>query len=297
VRKRANREERDNFTFRRSRTLNGSVSDLVESSNTKRLDLESDRLKLHQLNRQRNFFKTILIVSVVLVVLCSFLVSRSLILADIVLPTEFSGAGKENKKLKKVFFGYINNYPTEALSFTLNEGRAANFLQQNGYPEIKSVAAKINWIGLSDKIKVEYRSPVAVWSINNKKYYVDREGAVFENYSGVQPKLQIKDTNNYISQLSEKETIASRQFIGYIGKLVGYIEKINAPEVREIEIPPISRQLNIYLKNRDYAVYVNTERSPLEQAIDIKKSTQVIDNKNLKPEYLDVRAEGEAFFK
>lgn len=289
-------DEQEGYAFRRSRTLSGSLANSVESANAKRANLKSDRVKLHGLHSSRRSLKAGLVALLLLALVSGFLLSHSLAFANLSVPANAAQAGAPSA-LRNTLRDYVNGHPAEAFAISLNEQRAAEFLQTHGHPEVAGLNTSISWIGFNDTIAVDFRRPIALWQMNNETYYVDKRGVVFQHYQGPKPSLEIKDTSGYIAELARQDMLASRQFISYVGQLAGELRRIGVNPIQQVVIPPVVRQVNIYIQGRDYEIRVNTSRDPESQAQDIKHAIQYFEKQGISPEYIDVRVEGKAFYK
>lgn len=289
-------EEQGGYAFRRSRTLSGSLSDSVNSANAKRAALKSDRVKLHQMRSTHRQLKAGLAAAVLLLAGSGFLLSHSLAFATISVPEAISST-KTQQSLEAALQAYVNSHPSEAFSLTLNTERATGLIQQSGHPEIVGMKTNINWLTGGDTVTFEFRNPVALWRIDGIQYYVDNKGVVFQNYQGPKPNLRIEDASGYVSEMARQDKNTSYQFVSYLGQLAGELQKNGSAPIQRVVIPEEVRQLNIYIKGHNYPIYVNTMRSASSQAKDIKLSLAYFKKQGTKPQYVDVRVAGKAFYK
>lgn len=288
-------EGQDNYTFRRSRTISGSLSNTVSATNAKRPDLKSDRVKLHELHASKRFLRSSLGAVILLVLVCGFLLSNSVMFASIQFSASSAPASSQDA-LRRAVRGYINSNPSQALTISLDETRLTRAIQAN-HPEVAAVEVKTTWFDGGDTLLVHFRTPIVVWEIGGQRFYVDKHGVAFKHYYGPEPALKVEDITGYMPELAEEGSVASQQFIGYLGQLLGDLRAVGVGRVERVVVPPVPRQLNIYLEGREYPIKTHTSRDPYVQAQDIKHALQFFDKQQITPQYVDVRVEGKAFYK
>lgn len=289
-------EGQDSYTFRRSRTITGSLSNNVNTPRSERPDLKSERLKLHELHQHKRMLKTGISGLVLVSLLLAGLLMNSVTFAH----KRFVASGQVPTNEQQAVIATINNYsnrhPLEAFLFTLNETTLQQFIQA-AHPEIESVTVVNGWLGGTGGITLEFREPVIVWKVSDSKFYVDEDGTSFTKLYGSEPVLKVQDTSGFTPDAAAQGSIASTRFIGYLGQLLGALNALKIGSVERVIIPAPTRQLDIRLKGREYPIKTHTDRDPYAQAEDIKNALRFLDSRRITPEYLDVRVEGKAFYK
>lgn len=288
-------EGQEAYTFRRSRTLTGSLSSKVTSSGAKRPDLKSDRVKLHELHRHRRLLKSSLGTLLVLLLITGFFISNSILFASKQFVAASTVPPENRQALEAAITAYVNRYPAQAFLVSLDEQRLTQFMQA-AYPEVASIAVKDAW-SIDGVITVKFRTPIAVWQIGGDRFYVDSQGVAFTSQYGSEPKLKVEDVSGYTPEAALESSVASQRFIGYLGQLLGALDAQGVGTVDRVVIPPLVRQLNIFMKGRPYPLYTHIDRDPYAQAADMKSALRFFDQRKLSPEYVDVRVEGKAFYR
>ena len=140
------------------------------------------------------------------------------------------------------------------------------------------------------------RRPVAKWTINGENYYVDSAGKAFLINYFDEPELSIVDENHFDVQPGETP-IASNRFLEFIGRLVSDMA-LNDLEIDQITIPLRKlREVDIKVKGRSYPFKLSIDRSPAEQAEDIKRLIKHLDDNKIRPRYVDIRVKGRAYYR
>ena len=285
----------DAYTFRRSRTLTGSAANSVNTSKTARTDLQSERLKLHSLRRRRRAIQSVLFGFILLSAGTFMLLQNSFALSGLAFEGQVEVPSEEQSALRQSINEYINQRPAEAFLFSLNASRLTSFLQKD-HAEIASITTGGSLL-TPRQLTVTFRQPIVVWQSGRQKFFVDKNGIAFQRHYGVEPALKVEDTSGFTSEKDGVQTVASRRFINYLGQLLGAIEQQQAGTVERIVIPASTRQLDVYLQGRGYPIKTHIDRDPYAQVEDIRNSLAFLDEKQITPEYLDVRVEGKAFYK
>lgn len=281
-------------TFKRNRTLTGTTSNHLVSTNTN-TGLESPRTHTHNLLTQRRKIVGILIlvfVSAVLiwVLVSNFTASVSISLADI-------GMSKpvDSSKYEKAIQNYLDINPMSRFSFILDQSAITKYVSSK-LPEVSEIKHRnIVSIGKSN-FTITMRTPVAGWQINNKQYYVDSKGMPFEyNYFSA-PLVQIID-NSGISLKIGSMAIASNRFLSFVGRVVSQT-KASGYTVTQASLPVnTTRELEIRLKEGNYLVKLSIDRLVGEQVEDMVAAVRYFSERGQNPKYIDVRVSGKAFFR
>src|SRR5665648_946541 len=295
-RTRASIEPRDeklssNSSFRRNKTLTGSVSSNVRAAGEKSAQMKSNRTHAHQIVNVRRLVGTILAI----MLLASFTIY--LLISQVTANVTISLQPQKNidtTKYSNILSDYYAKHPIERLRFLLNESTLTTFIQAQAL-EIRSVNVGPSGDFATSQVKLSARQPITSWRINQTKQYVDRAGVAFLlNYYN-EPKVVILDKSGVPAK--EGEAIASNRFLGFVGLLVGSLQARDY-QVQQIVIPPsTTRQIQLKLKGVGYNIKCSIDRPAGEQAEDIDRIVRYLKKKSSSPDYIDVRVEGRAFYR
>lgn len=281
--------------FRQGRTLTGSSSNDVRSTNEQHASLMSPRAHVHHLHkRRRHLFIRLVVVCVGLLVTYLF-VSQLIATVDIkVQPAnnQLSSALKDSYQQRVT--DYFNEQPFQRVYPSLQEQKLLAFMQKE-YPEIKDVSVKLTGEFGRAQTVLTLREPVVRWTIGEKNEFVDAEGVVFGNNGYLAPAIEIVDKNG--TTVTNKNLVTSHRFLAFVGRIVGDM-KIQEFEVRKATIPTLTtRQVEVALKGVPYRFKMTIDRPVGEQVEDAVRITRYLRKNNLNPSYVDVRVEGKAFYK
>lgn len=285
----------ESYTFRRSRTLTGSLSSGVGSTNAKRPDLKSERIKLHELYRRRRFLRFGLVLVLFCAVLAGLLLKSSVPFAHYRFEAASSLSAPDTRALKEVVSRFLDRYPTQVFVANLDAERLTEFMQTQ-HPEVLDVHVKSAWLTTST-VTVRFRTPVVTWNIAGNTYYVDESGVAFGKLHGAAPVLRVEDNSGYQPAEGAGGAFASKRLIGYLGQLLGALRSENVGAVERVVVPVSIREFDLYIKGREYPIKVHMDRPPRAQAIDLKNALAFLDGRRITPAYVDVRVEGRAFYK
>lgn len=281
------------YVFRRSRTLTGTTSPKVTASNEARSQLKTERLKAHELHQLRKRIVRILAVVLVLIGILGYFVASYA--RTIVIEYSQAGLSANKQTYAAAVEEYFARHPLERFGFALNRKQFAQELAVTR-PELKSIDVDRNWYGGSRAFVFGFRKPILRWDSGGKTFYVDGQGVAFGyDYFGGKY-VKVSDQSG-ISPTDNGGEIASNRLIAFLGKMVGAVDAGDKGKVTDIIIPASTREIDLKLEGRGYIVKTHTDRDPLGQAQDIIATIKWLDDKKIKPEYIDVRVPGKAFYK
>ncbi|MDO8335728.1 MAG: hypothetical protein Q7T74_03025, partial [Candidatus Saccharibacteria bacterium] len=189
---------------------------------------------------------------------------------------------------------YLARQPIERLRFLLHEDALNEYLQTIT-PEVASV--NVDGFGGFGKTLfiVEMRQPIAGWNIRGVQRYVDASGVSFERNHYPTPKVQIVDNSGI--QVEAGQAVASNQFLGFVGRVVGLANASQHPVTQVIIPQGTTRQIELRIQDVNFPIKLLIDRPAGEQVEDMTKSLAWLKSRNLTPEYLDVRVSGRAFYR
>lgn len=281
-----------NVTFRRNRTLTGSLSSKVVSAGEPRADLQSARTQAHHLTRQRRKISSIFVGVMGACLLCAGLIYE-LTAQPVVVATDNSVPLK-NERYTAVIDEYLTRHPVERLRFVLNHERLNEYMQRT-LPEVSAIMPEgFAGIGAS-RFSIEVRRPIASWLIGQTQYYVDSQGVSFETNYYETPGVRIVDESGV--QQTEGTAIASSRFLTFVGKAVAAADQYKLSIEQAVIPPDTTRQVQLKAKGYEYPVKLSLDRPVGEQIEDMQRTLVYLNEKKIVPGYVDVRVSGRAYYK
>ena len=288
-----NEELSDRYTFRRNRTLTGSLSSGVSSATEHRAELKSSRIHAHDLHRHRRKLSAILLSVLAVGALLALLVYQSVAIVRVKALTD---APVDARQYEEAVQQYLAGRPIERSRLTLNTAELAKYLQTSGYPEVRAVADHMDFDGVgASTINLEFRRPAIVWQTGNTRLYVDDTGVAFTRNYYAEPTVNIVDQSGIGTQ--DNKVLASNRFLAFIGMVVG---RMNASghTVTQVALPAgTTRQIAVSVVTVPYPIKFSVDRPVGEQAEDAVRAIAYLNAKGISPEYLDVRVSGKAYYK
>lgn len=282
------------YAFRRNRTLTGSSSSQITSSNELNAELRSPRAHVHHLTSLRR--KLLLLFTAVGI--ASF--GLYLLLAQLVATTAIQVAGvnllpkADQAAYQQALESYYAARPAERLRFLLNEPELLSHLQA-ARPEIRSVRVEPGQDLGQASITLTPRQPIARWSLAGSNQYVDGDGTVFARNYFADPSLEIIDSSGL--QTSSNRLVASNRFLGFVGRVIAQSAS-NGLAVTKVTIPALTtRQVTVTLSGKATEYKLSVDRSAGQQVEDIVHIDRYLAANKLTPGYVDVRISGKAFYK
>lgn len=282
----------DAYTFRRSRTLTGSLSSEVRTIAEDHSQLKSPRLKLHQLQRHRRLVATGLGLSLILVVGLGWLVGQFIRLPDDITYTQALNAQPDSAQYNETIQKYFAIHPTERFLFRLQPERLTDFVSDN-HAEVESVVVEKRTVGAFD-VAFVLRQPVLSWRSGDSQLYVDTSGVPFRDNYFTEPRVAVDDRSGI--KLEDTNVVASNRFIEFLGRIVGGVSQAGL-NVDKVIIPAgTTREVDLQLASRAFPIKTHIDREPSSQAQDVVNAVRYLDSKQVVPQYIDVRIAGKAFY-
>lgn len=282
------------YAFRRNRTLTGSSSANIASSNELNAELRSPRAHVHHLTNLRRrlllYFAGVAMVSFGLYVLVSQLVASTAISIAGVAPL----SSNDQQEYQQAFDSYYAARPAERFQFLLDKTALLSHVQSSK-PEVAAFAIEPGSAPGEASVIISARRPIARWSIDGNNQYVDGDGIVFSKTYFTDPELQIVDNSGL--QTASNKLVASNRFLGFIGKVIAKSSG-NGLSVAKVTIPTLTtRQVAVTLEGQETEYKLSVDRSAGDQVEDIARINKYLAANKLTPGYVDVRITGKAFYK
>lgn len=282
--------------FRMGRTLTGSRSARVASTNELNAEMVSPRAKTHHLVRhRRRLFSRLIIIAGVCIGIYLFL-------GQLVASIDVRGfAGTESTLLSKdqqesylsTADDYFSRRINERFRPNLNMADLTTYMQLS-HPEIESLNITLAGGFGEAQLELRMRRPVARWVVGGETQFVNQSGVVFAENFYSNPKVTIIDKN--AAEVSGG-LVASNRFLSFVGQVVGDLEK-RGLNVTRATIPTLTtRQLELRIKGVKSFFKLTVDRSAGEQGEDIARMVRYFKKRDDKPAYIDVRVKGKAFYK
>ena len=285
----------DRYTYRRNRTLTGSLSSDVASVNEHRAEFKSPRVQSHQLRQHRRRLTGALLgVSVVALVLL-WVVWHAI--ATVQIKIAMDGARPTDTQVYvDAIQRYLTSHPLERTTVTVNTETLTAAVQHE-LPEVKAITLKADASSFGTGVfSVTMRQPVVSWQTGSTRLYVDTDGVSFTRNYYHSPSVEVVDETGI--QAVNNRILASSRFLGFIGLTIGQFAS-QGLTVAKVTLPvDTTHQLLVSVTSVSYAIKVNTDRSAAHQAEDAARSIRYLEAKGIVPrDYVDVRVSGRAFYK
>ncbi len=280
------------YAFRRSRTITGTVSKEVRAAVETKGQLKTPRVKIHQLHAVRRRLVIRLVALGVMIAIFGYLLSSYVGLSKVALIAPLPPKNISTDTYTATIHNYFNGRPFEQFIFSLNDQQLSAYVTDK-HNEVANVT--LNHISTGSFVfDVTLRKPLLVWKTNHSQVYIDASGTSFSLNAYAEPGLSVIDNSGI---KTDDGAIASGQFIRFLGQLVAAINQRNIGQVVQISIPAnTTRELDVRLEGRGYDIKTNIDRDPLQEVEDITHVIAYLEGKGLTPKYIDVRVSGKAFY-
>lgn len=287
----------DEYSFRRSRTLTGTTSSVVKSSNEKQAQLKSPRIKAQELRQhRRRLFMILLGVLVASGVIYWLLTQFTASIALVTFSPQVNSAPQQERYIETIQ-QYLRERPIERFNFAQDTESMTKYVQSK-LPEVKAIENTSDMSLGEGSFTVSLRQPVVAWQVGNKQYFVDDEGVSFEHNYYDTPDVTVSDESGIVPD-ENHTVVASNRFLGFLGRVVSLANNVGIGNVENVTIPTGvgSRSIEIRLAGREYPIRMHIDREPAAQVEDMKRSIQYLEGNDVVPKYIDVRVEGKAFYR
>lgn len=287
------RADTDRRAFRRNRTLIGSTSGKITSSNEIGAEFQSPRAHVHHLSQLRRRILRYLTMTAAAIITVFLLMSQliatvNISASDAVLPTSMKAAYQAR------FDDYLQTRPVERLRFWLKLPDLTAYMQQK-YPAIATIDVEpIGELGAMNA-SVSLRQPIARWKMGDSDKFVDKNGVVFDYNAFSPPEISIVDKSGV--PVSALTSVASSSFLTFVGRVVGDAAERGLTVTSAI-IPELSiREVDVRVKGVPYRFKMTTDRSAGEQVEDMSRIIRYFKSRDTTPDYADVRIKGKAYYR
>lgn len=280
-----------NTLFKRNRTLTGSVSAVVSSATELSGDLRSPRVHTHHLTAHRRRLGTILAFVLIAIAFLTWLIYEFTASVHVA-PTDSSAIISQDR-YQKAIDSYYAAHPIERLRFLTNNDQLNNYVKRMT-PEVESIRTGGSAGFATSQFDVALRQPIAGWLIGNTQYYVDKNGVAFQNNYFEQPRVRIIDQSG-VPQIAGT-TVASSRFLSFVGRAVAISHDYGLTVEQAILPSGTTRQIELRVAGHAYPVKLSLDRPVGEQVEDMQRAIAYLDSKNMKPQYVDVRVSGKAYY-
>lgn len=271
--------------FRRNQTLSSYRHNTPE---------ESSRQKAHTLALQRRKLGGIFLIVAVAVVALTLLLWQLIAQVHIMtsskqLSTSFQTSGYENTVNE-----FLNLNPAQRLRFALDEAALSGYVAAV-HPEVENL--KLSGMpGLAQSnFTVTFRTPVAGWQMNDKQYYVDAHGVVFDKNYYDAPTVQIVDESGVSPE--QGSTVVGTRLLGFLGKIVSQAQGRGYTPVKAVLPEGTTRQVELEFKDIATHVKFSIDRGAGEQMEDADRSLKYLQARGIGAGYIDVRVANRAAYR
>ena len=284
--------DRHTSAYARGRTLAGSTSHTLRAAETRAISNATPREKVHHLTSLRRKLSWVLSLSLIAIIaLLAFLYQFT---ASAAVNFNSEAAAQNPAPYEDVVQEYLTQNPLERLRFNMNVDKLNTFVLSK-LPDVKRVTPTGYTGPVSSGFEVELRKPVVSWQVEDDLYFVDANGVSFTKNAYSNPRVTIVDNSGV--QYTSGTAIASARFLTFVGKAVALAEERNLP-VESVAIPAgTSRQVELFIVGHAYPVIMSIDRSAGEQSEDMQRALAYFDKNGRKPQYIDLRVKGKAFFR
>ncbi len=281
-------------TFHRNRTITGSSSGKVASTNELNAQMQSPRASAHHLARARRrlllYFGGVLVVAGTLYLLVNQLVATETV--------QLSGGSALTATQAESYTQAAEDYfaarPIERFRFMINNDDFLRNMQATN-PEVKAVHIDGGSSFGEAVLTITPREPIARWNTGNQHQFVDGNGIVFTRNYFAEPKVEIRDNSGI--QSTGSQVVTSRRFLGFVGRVIGETND-RGYTVKTATIPALTtRQVRITLVGQQPYFTFSVDRPPAEQVEDMSRILRYLRTRGISARYVDVRVEGKAFYR
>lgn len=285
--------EKPQQEFKRGRTMAGSTSHTLRTSQAHALQAATPREKVHHLSHMRRKLTVFLVSSLIAIVCIAIFLQQftaSVVVSFDDVPRDAAMAARYERSIQ----GYLSQNPLQRLRFNLDQTALTKYVQSK-YAEVRQVQSQGFDGPVTTDFKISVRDPVVSWQVDDTVYYVDADGVSFSRNYYSEPQVKIVDNSGV--DYTTGTAIASERFLRFVGQAVAQAKE-RGIVVTEVSIPAgTSRQAALTIEGRPYQVIMSIDRSVREQVENMANALSFFDTMKWNPAYIDLRVKGKAFFR
>ena len=271
--------------FRRNQTLSSYRLNTPE---------ESTRQKAHHLAVQRRKLSGIFLIVAIVVVALGLLLWQLIAQVHVMTSSKQLTTTFQTQTYETAINQYLGMNPAQRLRFALDETALSSYVSSQ-LPEVEKLEMSSTPGIAQSNFTVTFRTPVAGWQINNKQYYVDVQGVVFEKNYYDTPSVQIVDESGVSPE--QGSTIVGSRLLGFLGKAVAQAEGRGYSVTKAVLPLETTRELDVYFEGVGPRIKLSIDRGAGEQIEDADRSLKYLQSQGINPAYIDVRVSGRAAYK
>lgn len=254
------------------------------------------RASLHALRRRQRSLWSLLLASGLAVAVLFVVIYQSVLRVDVSL---YGQVGAISKDSQTQFAATINRYyaehPLQRMRVFLDRDGLLAYLQQHDHSEVREIVSfQPNGIG-GASISLKVREPLAAWTVNGSRYFVDKDGVVFQHNFYTEPKISIRD-DNLLAPVKDGSPVASTRFLQFVGQAAGYFAA-NKIDIKTVIMPSGSTRTVEFELVSGMHVKMTIDRPVGEQAEDAVRAVAYFATHGVTPAYADVRVSRVAYYK
>jgi hypothetical protein len=285
----------ESFAFRRSRTITGSAATNVRAAADDRGQLRSPRLHEHSLRKHRRKLGLYFLLSCSIIGVLAYAVMSYISTVSVTLQSaQTVQKPLDDSKYQGLVQRYFEEHPFEHFSFSLKE-EAFNDYMVRSAPEIATATMTADGPWWQGSLGLRLREPVVAWTIRDQQYFVDSQGVAYTTNYFATPAVSVTDKSGVSASAG---VVASTKLLRFIGRVITLVDASGISPVQSVELPTNStRQVDFKLADHAYVIKAHMDRDPAGQAADIVSAVRYVQQKQINPEYLDVRVASKAFYR
>jgi hypothetical protein len=286
-------DDQDGYAFRRSRTITGTITENVKTTETHDSHLKTPRTRLHELHVTRKKLLSRLTVTLIFLGIFAYLLYEYTGMTSRVTFAESVLIEPDTSQYVSTIHEYYADNPLEQFRFSVDDERLSRYVQDT-HPEVSDVVVGRDENGLGYIFTL--RKPLLSWTTSGGQFFIDTTGSSFtDNYFGV-PTLTVDDKSGISDEAGG--TIVSSRFIRFVGLVIGNFNEKSSESIEQVVLPAnTTHEVDFKLKGHEFSVKTNIDRDPARQAADMVNAINYMKEKGITPLYVDVRVEGKAFYR
>lgn len=272
--------------FKRNKTVPG-VS--VKTTSPK----DSSRQKVHSLSRKRKKLATmfgfvVIIIAILLLLIFNFTFKVA------IAPSGQLSESIPADRYEQIITNFLDEHFMQRFHFLLNNQQLEKYFLVNN-PEIKSATMGVGDQFGQTKFFLKMRQPIASWLVNGQQYYVDGQGVTFKYNYYQEPLLKIFDETD--APLEMGEIIITQKVLSFIGKTIDRLDDKGLKVVKIILPSGEMRRIDFVIDGVGAVFKLSVDRPIGEQVEDLERALSYFTQRNLSPDYIDLRLKNKAYYK
>lgn len=284
--------------YTRSKTLSSYAPGINNNRGGDKEIEKSERQRIHRVKARQKQVVTILTILAFLILLIGTIIfnfTSKITVSAVSDDANIVNALSADTYIKQID-SYLGAHPASRLRFSLDLKDMTSSVAEKS-PEIKYIKrASFNGLGASN-FDVVFRQPIIKWQAGDQTYYVDADGASFQQNMFDEPAIELRDSALVGGLVTDGKVKISRRIMEFSGRLVSGLQQ-NDYQVEYLSLPEdTTRQIAVKLTGGSTEYIFSIDQSVLQQIDALDQVSNYLSETGGVAQRVDLRVSNKAYLR